>query len=249
MNTAEAGALAIVLKDAGPAAVDMVKRILGPMCDELGQLGGEWVMTYRISRIASALGKTVKQLKATGINPKTVRPGLLFPILEGASWEDDENLHDKWANLLANAAKGDDEETVHVGFIEVLKQLSPQDALFLDNLYRGSNQGRSLGDMQSMTIVGIGGFPRDETELLQINTILMNDQEKIKCDLTIDNLLRLRIIETNTQGDEFFKSAFQGAKQGYWFTTFGLMFLEACTRPRAVKNKAEQSRTTDSQAP
>jgi hypothetical protein len=178
---------------------------------------------------------TKEMIEAAGFDPKAVSPKLFLPILQNASIEENETLQSKWAALLANAAKGDDEETVHVGFIEVLKQLSPQDTLFLGNLYLGGKEGRNLGDMQNMTIRGIGAFPENQIELERLNTMLLSDKEKAKRDLTIDNLLRLRLIETNTQGDGPYASAFQGAKQGYWFTTFGLMFLKACTPPQAEK--------------
>jgi len=39
-----------------------------------------------------------------GFQPQVVPPKVLFPLLEGASFEDNEDLHTMWAALLANAA-------------------------------------------------------------------------------------------------------------------------------------------------
>ena len=60
---------------------------------------------------------------------------LLFPLLEGASLEENEDLHTMWAALLANAAATDDTNRVRPGFIASLRQLSPDEALILTYIY------------------------------------------------------------------------------------------------------------------
>jgi hypothetical protein len=52
--------------------------------------------------------------------------------LQGAAIEEEEELHTKWSALLANAASSD---KVHPSYIEILKQLTPDDARLLDRLY------------------------------------------------------------------------------------------------------------------
>jgi len=66
------------------------------------------------------------------LNLGQVPPKILFPLLEGASLEENEQLDDMWAALLANAASSVHAERVRPGFIATLKQMSPdEEALFL----------------------------------------------------------------------------------------------------------------------
>jgi hypothetical protein len=246
MDTAEVGALAIVLKDAGPAAADMVKRILGPMCDELGQLGGEWIKSYRLSRIASVLGKAVKGLKEAGIDAKSVRPGVLFPILEGASWEDDENLHTKWANLLANAAR---DGGTRPAFIETLKQLTPFEAGILDRFYKMITEDK-LGPIS----------PSGECPLVNANAFFgrMDSfpdlKERNSMESAVDNFERLGLVrreyEVNGGPDLAHRvyESLMNSKDYKWndppkpkavFTRFAMEFMKACRAPQ-LKEEPEK---------
>jgi hypothetical protein len=71
-----------------------------------------------------------------GFTPQPVPPKILFPLLEGASFEDNEDLHTMWAALLANAADPNTEALPQPAFSDILKQLTPDQAKFLDIIYR-----------------------------------------------------------------------------------------------------------------
>src|SRR6266403_3415558 len=103
-----------IAKVAGPLAAaipltPIIKAILGPAADELGQRFGDRVRLYRYERSLDMLKKAEKMAKDAGFTPKAVPIKLLFPLLEGASFEVDENLHDMWAAWLANAASPENE--------------------------------------------------------------------------------------------------------------------------------------------
>ena len=72
--------------------------------------------------------------KDAGFTPKAVPIKLLFPLLEGASLEEDETLHDMWAALLANASSPEDSDKVRPGFIAMLKQMAPDEAALLKTI-------------------------------------------------------------------------------------------------------------------
>src|SRR5437870_3179575 len=112
---------------------DIVKRIAGPLADEIGESLAVLARPYRIMLSVKMFQKTQRMLKEAGIVPQTVPPRLFLPIMEGASIQDDEDLHSRWAALLANAAVSP--TLVHPSFIEILKQLTPEDAQLLDRLY------------------------------------------------------------------------------------------------------------------
>ena len=109
----------------------IVKRMLGPAADEVAQMWADNVKMWRFERQASCVRKAEAILRDAGITPHTVPPKILFPLLEGASFEEDENLHDMWAALLANAASLDNSTKVEASFIAILKQISPDEAKLL----------------------------------------------------------------------------------------------------------------------
>jgi hypothetical protein len=75
-----------------------------------------------------------------GFTPKAVPTKLLFALLEGASLEENEDLHDKWAALLANAASPRMADWVRPSFSETLKLMPPEVARFLDAAYARANE-------------------------------------------------------------------------------------------------------------
>src|SRR3984957_1167260 len=82
----------------------VVKRMLGPAADELAEMWRDQVRLYRYERQIECLKKAERMVEEAGFTPQAVSPKILFPLLEGASYENDEALHDMWAALLANAA-------------------------------------------------------------------------------------------------------------------------------------------------
>jgi hypothetical protein len=112
---------------------EMLRKIVGPLADEMGESLGVVAKHYRYKLAVKMYQKTERMLMDAGINPHAVPPRLFLPMIENASMQDDEDLHTRWAALLANAAASPD--SVHPSFIEVLRQLTPKDAKLLDELY------------------------------------------------------------------------------------------------------------------
>ncbi len=108
----------------------IAKKMLGPAADEVAEMWRDQVRLYRYRNEIKCLRKAEKMAKDAGFTPQAVPIKLLFPLLEGASFEEDESLHDMWASLLANASSPDG-DTVRPGFIAILKQLAPDEALVL----------------------------------------------------------------------------------------------------------------------
>ena len=83
---------------------DILKKILGPLADEIGESIGVVARHYRYRLGVKMYQKTEGMLIDAGISPHAVPPRLFLPIVENASMQDDEDLHTRWAALLANAA-------------------------------------------------------------------------------------------------------------------------------------------------
>ena len=58
-----------------------------------------------------------------------------IPLFQAASIEDDDDLQDKWAALLVNAANADSGVEIHRVYVEILGQISPLEARILDKIY------------------------------------------------------------------------------------------------------------------
>jgi TonB family protein len=154
---------------------------------------------------------------------------LFLPILDGASIQDDDDLHTRWAALLANAATSP--TLVHPSYIELLKQLTPEDAQLLDRLYDSCKAKRH----RSVTP--------------WVNTISYAERERRvaageKPEIPFQNLVRFGLIETVytidsskvkvrfTQGRS---SKFEGKLDDHYeLTESADPFVQACRAPKTI---------------
>jgi AcrR family transcriptional regulator len=74
-----------------------------------------------------------KRIRKIVERPPMPSPRLLLPIMEASSVEDNETLQDMWAGLLATASQETD--AVWPSFVETLKQLTPDEARYLQRLH------------------------------------------------------------------------------------------------------------------
>jgi hypothetical protein len=138
---------------------------------------------------------------------ETLPFGLLRGILEGGAMEQDENMRERWANLLANAVT-EGGVGVRRAFPGILGELEPRDALLLDEL----------------------------AEMLRTRDppILDVRQAAIAQRTSLDNLVRLELMRyagdtptfANGKRDPDAKSS------EVTLTAFGLAFLQACREPQ-----------------
>jgi|HubBroStandDraft_4_1064222.scaffolds.fasta_scaffold204684_2 hypothetical protein len=111
------------------------KQMLGPAADELAEMWKDQVRTYRYERQRECVEKAEGMVQEAGFTPQAVPLKVLFPLLEGASLEENEALHTMWAALLANAVSPDNLEKVRTGFVATLKTLSWDEVLLLNWIY------------------------------------------------------------------------------------------------------------------
>ncbi|GAB3639144.1 hypothetical protein GCM10027422_47350 [Hymenobacter arcticus] len=116
------------------AAKPFLAKVLGPAVEELGEIGRDYVKGWRAKNGSAVLAGADKLLAEAGREPQTVPLKVLLPLLDAASLEDEPTLAEKWAALLANAADPVQQAPVLPGFIEVLRQLTPEDARVLEAL-------------------------------------------------------------------------------------------------------------------
>jgi hypothetical protein len=199
----------------------IVKTIAGPAAAELGLALQDKVKEYRFKRQVRFF-TTVKQLCAdAGIKPKAVNLPLLMDILDRASMEPDDELQDLWAHLLANAADPEYNGLITTAFPNILKQLSKNEALFLEDLHK-CRKGRYLAE----------GFA------VLVRTMLHKEPVFIH-DVYQDNLRRLGLTEEIVKEESPISARSTVSdplpfpKTREWkLTDFGIAFVEACSNPK-----------------
>jgi Abortive infection alpha len=215
---------------------DLVKRIAGPLADELGESLALSLRPYRIRLAAKMFQKTQRMLKEIGVTPHVVPPRLFLPLMENASIQDNEDLHTRWAALLANAATSPN--LVHPSFIEILKQLAPEDAIYLDRIYdhvQSKKNSRVTPWIESITIA-----ERDR-----------RTKEGENPEVPFNNLIRLGLIEVGYEIDERkikvkvprfdmtkhpgVEADFSGDLEDYYLLTdVAKAFVQACRAPKVI---------------
>jgi Abortive infection alpha len=113
----------------------IAKRMLGPAADEIAEMMRDQVRRYRYGRQLACVQKAAKMAEDAGFTPNEVPSKLLFPLLEGASFEENEDLHTMWAALLANASSPKWTDGVRPSYIALLKQMASDEAALLNWLY------------------------------------------------------------------------------------------------------------------
>lgn len=191
------------------ATTAVLSQFLGPGAKYLGEQALE-----RGKQIAT---KATAYLATVGREPQPVEPKILLPLVQAASLETDKTLAEKWAALLANAADPAQRVEVQPGFAEVLRQLTPMDALVLDYIYRGQ---------PNFSI----SFARPEPiEMALITTLDISPPEAA---LSVENIMRLRLGERRVGG---FDSASSPTSLSSGFavvpTIYGQYFMQAVTPP------------------
>lgn len=197
---------------------DLLEKLAGPAVEEFGLAIQDRVRVFRLKRQIRLFQQTKKMLEEAGLEPSRVSFRLLGPIVDAASIEDNDELQDKWAALLANAASAPD--TVSPAYLEVLKQLSPLDAMLLDSLdhFRvlgGRNTNVKEDDLLTQMSVRLdesGGRKARESLSLRL------DESSSRENLTRLGLMNIHSVE---KGETW-----------YLLTAFGKNFCNACTQPR-----------------
>jgi hypothetical protein len=106
---------------------------LEPVRESTGWLGD--VIRYRReAHLAKVLMKAAEKIKESGLPAHAVRDKLLRAVVEDGSMEDDKDMQERWATLLANAAT-DNEDKIKLAYLKILAELEPKEALLLDRLW------------------------------------------------------------------------------------------------------------------
>jgi hypothetical protein len=201
-------------------AKDFLGKIVGPSLDELGGLLADKVKLFRFKNQVNILNKANEFMEKKGIQPDKISLKTLVPILEHGSLEEDKFMINKWASLLSAAADANSGIDVRPSFPEVLKQLSPREALILDKLY----------DMVCTIPIPRAEWAHRGGVGDNIKTIFKMKNSEF--EIAIDNLYRLRVCSPPANGFAFTDKPehkyYLKTKKIICLTEFGYSFIEAC---------------------
>ena len=112
-----------------------VERIVGPSADALGGMLQDQLKSFRAQNLERLHKKWKIIREDKGISEAAIKVlpfGDAFRVLEASSMEEDENVQNIWAQLLASATDSKRDVTIEKRFINLLKSLSGNDAIILN---------------------------------------------------------------------------------------------------------------------
>lgn len=197
-------AAARVAERAGNLAVDSIGNLVG---DVFGGLIGDRVKQWRNRNLVTSLAKTKEHLDHLGIpidKAKVLPTGELYAIFDGMSKQDDPQLTDMWAALLANAMNPERNFVLDPSLPKVLEQLSGADAVILKFYHDAGaikepspkNRNTTIDPTKTDTLENYRHFIQDEGD-----RILRLFGQEIASS-SIGNLIRLGLLFVETSFDE-----------------------------------------------
>lgn len=171
----------------------------------------KWVL-QREYNIAETKKLLEEQLQGT--SPELIQPPephIAVPALQYISYcMDNEELRDMYANLLANSMNSVVKNGVHPGFVEIIKQLSPDEAKFLK--YMRTNKSIPTISLR----YAYNDFKKGGVDAIKEFTnvpMLANCEQIYNGEQYIDNLVRLGLLERETGNSFIDKTKYDSLKQ------------------------------------
>lgn len=248
-------------------AVPIYEDLVQPAAKEMGQALGTLAKTVNLalSPISGMIWgyESIKNFVSSNVSGKlqnvppkniqTPNPSVAGPALEALKYSGhEETLREMYANLLASALDIHTKNDAHPAFVEIIKQLTPEEALLLMFLSEQENYPDVCSCTSSQTLRGgifrFGGSHIQSHKIINIFVSLCSEFEgNLDVKSALDNYRRLQIldIESNTTQalsesigvystdklDKKIKIVITHIEQ-LLFTSFGMKFIQIC-----VKNK------------
>lgn len=175
----------------GTQAVSTTEKILGfaarvfkEPAEQVSGIIGDRLRLYRWERQSAYVDKVNSLLKAKGIHEtRAVSPKFALPVLEGASLEEDDNLQQLWANLMANALDPNFSLDLRMTYVDIIKSLSALDVKMLKTFYD------MLTSSSTTNLDNVLDYPVTKESLCQVLNISSHDYE-----VTVFNLFRAQCL-------------------------------------------------------
>lgn len=214
----------------GTKALETTEKLAGfvakvfkePIRDAVGIIGDrlKFMRWERQVRLADRVNEILSQRRV--IETKAVPPKLALPILENASLEDNNELQDLWARLLANSMDPSFTEEVRFAFIEIIKSLNPLDVKVLQAFYNSLSK-------QSIDWDSITNYSVKKQQLCESLSISPKDYEVSMYNLFRVQCLAPAIIKGGVKMGPEPLTIYKGT-DAVVMTPLGKNFVEACIK-------------------
>src|SRR5712691_8267057 len=162
---------------------------------------------------------------------------LALPIIEHASLEDNDELQDLWANLLASAVDPHFQGVIRAAYVDIIRQLEVVDVHILNVVYESykkwldERQREQIVDGYHFSPIHNAVSKVDITDRLEISFVVYEN--------AVDNLMRVRCLASfvadetiETEVGDYPRREPVTVDYRYEFvciTSLGVSFVEACT--------------------
>ena len=112
-----------------------ISDITGGGLRELGEGFHDWASYFRMRNLISIQDKVEEIINERQHQGKStpIPPRLAISLVNEASLEDSSVVQDLWAHLIANAMNPESSIQVHPAFVNVVKQLEPDEATIINS--------------------------------------------------------------------------------------------------------------------
>jgi hypothetical protein len=222
---------------------DMLEKIAGPAAEEFGLTLKDHVRVFRLKRQIRLFKRVEEMLAEAKMEPGRVPFKLLLPMVENASIEENNELQDRWAAMLANAAVNRD---VHPSFPEILKQLSEKEVAYLDACYEylegkrqvdedrnshGAESIRGYGELDNQFLLDLGwclDFTENDPQV-----VLRKLEETLRYSGLQNNVIRLGLMRAPSRD------------LNHGLTDFGNAFVKVCRPPGRGNQRARSTSSSE----
>jgi hypothetical protein len=218
----------------------LAKNLFGPATEQLGLIGGDLANVLRFyinQNLQKVFTKWAQQRQNKPLPPESI--GRLIPLIQLASLQNDEELHERWASLLERAVAEPD--GVLPSFGQTLSQLTAEEARYLERLYERVKEKHSIKSLELGSHNALLGIYDERLRTVTYAQAQELRNELAQARLIIQDLERLGIIacQQNTKqrdiGRVDLSSALSAIKKlqkvelvsVYSLTEYGLSFIRA----------------------
>lgn len=214
--------------------LSVVRAVAGEASNELGLMISDQIKAWRLNnliRISEKFERIRREKKIRSDELQSLSMSIGLPMLEKATYEDDDELQEMWANLMISALTDDSDQDggdLYKTWIDILSRMSKWDCqLFATIIEEG---------IREQTADGLIANPLTRDDLL-----MMSEFPQIRVDIHLDKLLSLGLIskELHTPLQSGGATGFQ---HSYIPTLLGgNMYVVCGNRPKWMKDTDEQS--------
>lgn len=164
----------------GKSITEFFSRLTKEPAEAFGGMLADRIRFWRVKQAVRLKEKLEVFIQQRGIDDKREVPlKLAVAVLDGATMEEDDELHTEWAKLLTNALDPSFEAEVRIAYTEILRSLNPLDARLLHEIYNAAT-------------VAEGALTETQVDLSKISR--EGDIGKREILLSADCLMRQRCI-------------------------------------------------------